>query len=177
MNYYAANDSMSNAASIACLRRSIEPPLLRFLRTLDPQMKIRFATQCGTTLQYLQQLCGKSDPNPSLRLSKALITESEQMVAAFRAYPSGPIFIAGSAPSPLTFDDLLVGRVKLKRTKEFDEKVVIGRDRKVLRRRLDSNGHIVWIDADSNIVEVEDTAPSMNAKEGVPALEVFPTSQ
>lgn len=81
-------------------------PLLRFLRALDARargpngtvinQKKQFAAECGTTLFYLYQLAAQENPNPTLRLAKAIVQRSRAWSAKVMT-------------DPLEMDDLLVG--------------------------------------------------------------------
>lgn len=71
-------------------------PMRRFLRALTAQQKREFATDCGTTVFYLQQLAAHPTPNPALRLAKAITQVSR-------------IYGRRVNTAPLTYDDLLIG--------------------------------------------------------------------
>lgn len=77
-----------------------ETPLLRFLRALNPDDRKAFCEACGTTLLYLYQIAGKEEPNPTLKLAKALVENS-------RTWQKKIPKVLKVAP--LTYDDLLVG--------------------------------------------------------------------
>lgn len=55
-----------------------------------------FALEVGTTVVYLYQLAGDTEPNPRLRLAKALVDASNKWGKKVMA-------------KPLTYEDLLVG--------------------------------------------------------------------
>lgn len=77
-----------------------ETPLLRFLRALSPDDREAFCKACDTKLLYLYQVAAKEEPNPTLRLAKALVENS-------RIWQKKIPKVLKVAP--LTYDDLLVG--------------------------------------------------------------------
>jgi hypothetical protein len=77
-----------------------ETPLLKFLRALNTEDRNNLAKEVGSTSIYLYQLAAHPNPNPTLRLAKALC---ERSVAYSKKMPS-----VMRVP-PLTYEQLLVG--------------------------------------------------------------------
>lgn len=77
-----------------------ETPLLRFLRALNADDRAAFCEACDVKLLYLYQVAAKEEPNPTLRLAKALVDNSRVFA---KKIPK--VLKVG----PLTYDDLLVG--------------------------------------------------------------------
>lgn len=71
-------------------------PMLRFLRALTPEQREAFASAVGSTTGYLYQLAAQRQPNPRLRLAKAIEVESARIAPRVKT-------------EPLTLDDLLIG--------------------------------------------------------------------
>jgi len=65
---------------------------------MTKEQKEAFAAQVGTTLVYLYQLTGAERPNPTLRLARAIVKESERLSKKLMT-------------EPLTYEDLLEGPV------------------------------------------------------------------
>ena len=90
---------------------SVEPPLLRFIRSLKTSDKecatknyelfvdgLKHASGKERTGHYLYQLSGKAVPNPTLRLAKAIVEQTR-------------IFAPRVSERPLSYEDLLIGKV------------------------------------------------------------------
>jgi len=145
---------MTNAAQM------YEPPLLRFMRALDPDEKEAFAEAVGTSLQYLHQMVGQPAPNPNLRLALAIVEESQ------RIYRKRGI-------DPLTLSDLLVGRIKAQNMKDHTtgESFALLPSGELARRRLDMTGRIVLINAAGEVIAEEDSYPSPAMAKKIPPLD------
>lgn len=77
-----------------------ETPLLRFLRALNTDDRNTFAKEVGSRMSYLYQLAAAAEPNPTLRLAKAICERSKWWSAKMPKV---------MRVNPLTYDDLLVG--------------------------------------------------------------------
>lgn len=137
-----------------------EPPLLRFMRALDPDAKEAFAESAGTSLQYLHQMIGQTAPNPNLKMALAIVAESQ------RIYRKSGI-------DPLTLEDLLVGRIKVQSVKDHTtgEAFTLLENGKLARRRIDKQGRIVLIDDHGGVIAVEDSHPGPNTVKKILPLE------
>lgn len=71
-------------------------PLLRFLRCMTKEQREAFAAATGTTVVYLYQLAGAPAPNPTLKLARNTVKESNRIAKRLMAHP-------------LSYEDLLVG--------------------------------------------------------------------
>ena len=126
-----------------------EPPLLRFLRALDPDEKEAFAEVVGTSLLYLQQMAGQPSPNPALRLAMAMEAESHRLARLL-------------GTDALSLPDLLIGRIKAKHVLDHTtgETFTMLSNGEMARRRVDSQGRIVLLNAKGSVVDVEEARPS-----------------
>jgi DNA-binding XRE family transcriptional regulator len=71
-------------------------PMLRFMRAMTKEQQEAFAAAVGTTRVYLYQLAAQEFPNPKLRLSLAIVKETNRLSKKLMT-------------APLTLEDLLVG--------------------------------------------------------------------
>jgi hypothetical protein len=71
-------------------------PLLGLLRAMTKDEQEAFASAVGTTRVYLYQLAAQKEPNPRLRMSLAIVKESERLKKKFM-WPT------------LRLEDLLIG--------------------------------------------------------------------
>lgn len=145
---------------MSATNQQFEPPLLRFLRALDPDAKEAFAAAVGTTLAYLQQMCLQAAPNPALRLALAIEAESHRL--------SRQLGI-----DPLTLQDLLVGRIRAKHVKDHTtgEVFTMLPDGKMARRRVDAHGRIVLLNDKGAVIDVEEARPAPATVKRIKPLE------
>jgi hypothetical protein len=145
---------------------SVEPPLLRFMRQLrkvdmTSDLESAFAETAGTTKQYLWQLTGDEEPNPRIKLAFAIVAASRRFGDRYGV-------------SPLTLEDLIVGRLKAVNADETPDTVNVLVNGKLYHRRVDEFGRIVICDANEEVVWIEDSAPTERRISKIPALEVQP---
>lgn len=86
---------VANASTPATVQAP-ESPLLAYLRRMSKDQRLAFAAACGTTEIYLYQLAAKKEPNPTLRLAKAIHEESKKLSRHLKA-------------PGLEYDELLIG--------------------------------------------------------------------
>lgn len=89
-------DKTKRKAEAPAQQPSAGSPLLQLLRSMDKDQRLAFAEACNTTEVYLYQLAAKKEPNPTLRLAKAIHENSWALAKQLKRLG-------------LEYDDLLVG--------------------------------------------------------------------